>query len=176
MKKWILITLAIIIGAYITYKGYFRIRHMMVLQERNEVFVDKPAPDVTGITSEGEKWSLRSQRGKNVIIVFWASWCPFCTKEIPHILRLAKGLQDDPDTILVSINLDTDPDKARSFIKEKGITYPVLMDEKKLGMKSEISRSFNLNGIPSIWVIDKEGIVKAPYLRQVDKAVEVLNL
>lgn len=176
MKKRILITLAIIIGAYISYKGYFRIRHVMVLQERNEVFADKPVPDVTGIKSDGEKWSLRSQRGKNVIIVFWASWCPICTKEIPHILKLAEILQNNPDTILVSINLDRDPDKARSFIKEKKITYPVLIDEKRLGMESDVSRSFRLNGIPSVWVIDKEGMVKAQRLRYVKKAIEVLNL
>lgn len=171
-----LITLVIILGTYIAYKGYFRLRHMIVVQERNEVFADKPAPDVTGITSEGEKWSLRSQKGKNVIIVFWASWCPICAKEIPHILKLAEILQNDPDTILVSVNLDRDPDKARSFMRQKKITYPVLIDETGLGMKSDVSRSFRLNGVPSIWVIDKEGMVKAQRLRHVEKAIEVLNL
>ena len=173
--KWLVVAVVLSLGSYIAYKGYFRIRHMMAEQERNELFANKPAPDVTGTTQEGKKWSLKSQRGKNVIIVFWASWCPVCVKEIPKVIALGKKLRNNPETVLIGVNHDNDPDKARSFIKEKGINYPVLIDEKKPGKKNDFSRPFNIYGIPSIWVIDKEGIVKAQRLRHIEDAIEILN-
>ena len=172
--KWLVVAVVLSLGSYIAYKGYFRIKHMMK-EERKKAFVNKPAPDVTGTTLEGKKWSLRSQRGKNVIIVFWASWCRDCVKETPLVIKSAELLQDDPDTILVSVNLDKDPDKARSFIKEKGIAYPVIIDEKKLGRESDISKAFDIYGIPSIWVIDKEGTIKGQRLRHIEEALEMLH-
>ena len=176
--KWLVVAVIVGLGSYVAYKGYFRIRHKMTKQtkqERNELFANKPAPDLTGTTHEGKKWSLQSQRGKNVIIVFWASWCRGCVKEIPFVMKSAEVLQGDPDTILVSVNLDKDPDKARSLIKEKGIVYPVLIDEKNLGMKSDFARAFDIYGIPSIWVIDKEGMVKGQRLRHIKEAIEILH-
>ncbi len=175
LVKWFVVAVVLSLGSYVAYKGYFRIRHMMVEQERNELFANKLAPDVTGTTHEGKKWSLRSQRGKNVIIVFWASWCRDCVKEIPKVIALEKKLRNDPETVLIGVNHDRDPDKARSFIKEKGITYPVLIDEKKPGTKNDFSRPFNIYAIPSIWVIDKEGIVKAQRLRHIEEAIKILH-
>ncbi len=173
LVKWLVVAVVLGLGTYVAYKGYFRIKHMMK-EERRKAFVNKPAPDVTGTTHEAKKWSLRSQKGKNVIIVFWASWCSDCVKETPLVIESAKLLQNDPDTMLVSVNLDKDPDKARSFIKEKGITYPVILDEKKLEGNSDFGKAFDIYGIPSIWVIDKEGMIKGQRLRHIEEAIEML--
>lgn len=98
-----------------------------------------------------ENFSLADQRGKAVVLNFWASWCPPCREEAPALERAWKTYQDR-GVVFVGVDVwDNEPD-ARSFLKEFGITYPNGQD-----VSGEIAIEYGLTGIPETWFINKDG-------------------
>jgi peroxiredoxin len=98
----------------------------------------------------GKSVSLKDFKGKVVILDFWATWCPPCRMEIPGFIDLqksygAKGLQ------VVGVALDQ-PDRVKSFVAANGINYPVV-----LGNNQIVSSYGGITGIPTTFLIDKEG-------------------
>ncbi len=176
MGKWIIIALVLPVALYVSYKGYRFIKHRMIKQEVGTQYLNKPAPDARGLDVNGNRFILRSQKGKNVIIVFWATWCRYCVKEIPEIMELKKALKGDSNVVIISSSLDGEVEKAKSFIEKRKINYRVLIDEKNPGYNSEFNKPFRVLHIPSIWVVNTEGIVIAQNLRHIEDAIGILKL
>jgi len=110
-----------------------------------------PAPDFTLTTFDSEQFRLSDQRGKVVVINFWASWCIPCRDEAPALQATWERYRDK-GVILVGVDYaDTDKD-AREFIKEFGITYPNGPD---IGIK--IFSAYRTQGVPETFVIDQDG-------------------
>ena len=91
--------------------------------------VGAPAPvfSLRRLSGEGDV-SLRSFRGKTVVLNFFASWCEPCKQEAPVLEQLWRKDRGDQ---LVVLGVDTGPDVAgdgRRFVKAHGITYPVVFD------------------------------------------------
>ena len=91
--------------------------------------VGAPAPafSLHRLTGDGDL-SLRSFRGKTVVLNFFASWCGPCKREAPVLEQLWRNDRSDH---LVVLGVDTGPDAAgdgRRFVKAHGITYPVVFD------------------------------------------------
>jgi cytochrome c biogenesis protein CcmG/thiol:disulfide interchange protein DsbE len=87
----------------------------------------RAAPDLPVMTIDGRRLTLSQLRGKVVMLDFWATWCPPCRQEIPHLVRLAqrygpKGLEVVGLTIE---NPQTDTEKVRLFMQRYGINYTV---------------------------------------------------
>ena len=68
---------------------------------------------------------LADLRGKPVLVNFWASWCTPCRKEFPFLQSLA---DKNPDIEVLGVTEDTIPSEARSFVKKKQATWPMLND------------------------------------------------
>lgn len=175
MRKWIITMLALPVLIYVSYKGYRYVKNETAKDVLDIQYVNKPAPDMRGVTSEGKEWSLNSQKGKNVIIIFWASWCRDCIKEIPEIIKLNNKIKNNPNIVMVSANLDKDTERTISFIKEKKINYTVLMDKNNPGFENEFSKAFKIIGAPSIWVVNKEGIVIAQRMRHIKEILPFIE-
>ena len=99
-------------------------------------------------TTQDKLIDLDRYQGSVVIINFWATWCPPCSAEIPHLIKLQhkyrkKGLQ------IMGISLDSDISLISPFIKEKGINYPIILGEtlnqKGLGDVTSIPTTFILD-------------------------------
>ncbi|WP_017727966.1 TlpA disulfide reductase family protein [Halalkalibacterium ligniniphilum] len=78
-----------------------------------------------------EKVSLHDQKGKVVMITFWASWCPDSNRDLEQKEELFKRMQSDKLAFL-TINVtgrEAHPSDGLAFAKEKGFTFPVLIDE-----------------------------------------------
>ena len=115
------------------------------------------APDFNLKSPDGKVYSLSSFRGKTVVLDFWASWCPDCRKDAPEIVRLyneyhPKGVE------FIGISMDTDVQAWKNAIQKYGIVYPQVSELKKF-KETDISKSYGINWIPSIVVVDKEGKV-----------------
>lgn len=175
MRKWIIVALLLPIALYVSYKGYRFIKHRIIKYDVGMQYINKPAPDAQGVDLDGNSFVLGSQKGKNVIIIFWATWCRYCTKEIPVIIDLQNSLKNDSSLVIVSSSLDRDTEKAKAFIKKRKINYRVLIDEKNTGRDSEFNKSFEILHMPSIWVINKEGVVIAQNLLHIEDAIEILK-
>ena len=112
-----------------------------------------PAPDFQAETLEGKKVSLSDYQGKVLILDFWATWCGPCLAELPYFQELVNLYKNDPSVAFLTISQDRSKDVARKFIEQKGYTFPVIFD-------TGIGQLFEVEGIPLLIVIDKEGNIR----------------
>lgn len=116
-------------------------------------FVDEPAsvPDLTMETLDGRTLSLAGQRGKVVLVNFWATWCGPCREEIPYLVQLAERYPDHLTVVGVSEDQGS-PDAVAAFAGRYGVNYPIVMSTP------EIKRAFpGVFALPTSFVVDPEG-------------------
>jgi thiol-disulfide isomerase/thioredoxin len=111
--------------------------------------------DFTLSTLEGKKVSLSSYKGKVVVLSFWATWCPPCKEEMPEMEALYKDIAAKGFTIL-AIDVGEDKATVEKFVKENGYTFPILLDTKE-----EIAGLYGTQALPSNYVVDAKGYVRA---------------
>ncbi len=112
------------------------------------------APDFTLPSLGGENVRLQEQRGRVVMINFWASWCGPCREEMPHLARLYEKYRASGFTVL-AVNIDEDPAKAARLAQQLGMRFPVLLDTGK-----QVSRTYDLSAMPSTVLVDRDGRVR----------------
>ncbi len=112
------------------------------------------APDFTLPGLDGKMVRLREKRGKVIFLNIWASWCPPCIEEMPSIQKLHKVFEGEKFEILaVSID-EAGAEAVAPFMKNHGLTFPVLIDPK-----SSIQYAYGTTGVPESFVIDKNGVL-----------------
>ena len=113
-----------------------------------------PAPDFTLRTLDGQKLRLGEQRGRVVLVNFWATWCGPCRQEMPHLSKLYDKYKSS-GFILLGVNVDDDTAQAASVASRLGVTFPVLPDADK-----RVSRQYDLRARPSTVLIARDGKVR----------------
>lgn len=113
-------------------------------------------PSFTGQDMDGKTIDSATFIGKKpVMLIFWASWCPNCTREVPKVNALRKKYSSQGmEFIGINVGHNDSEGKARRFMDKTGITYPVIFDNK-----GTISRQYGVQGVPTILIADKKGIV-----------------
>jgi len=114
-------------------------------------------------TLEGSTWKLADQRGKVVVLNFWASWCIPCRAEMPAFERVWQRYRDR-DVAFLGLSVTDTPSAARDFVSETGVTYPTALDEGEA-----IALSFRVTGLPTTLLIDRGGIVRHRWLGALDE-------
>jgi peroxiredoxin len=113
-----------------------------------------PAPDFTLHSMSGSNLRLKEQRGRVVMVNFWATWCAPCRQEMPQLNRLYEKYRSS-GFMLLGVNVDDDPSKAAEVAAKLGVTFPVLLDADKT-----VSKLYDLNTMPSTVIIDRDGKVR----------------
>jgi peroxiredoxin len=113
-----------------------------------------PAPDFTLRQIDGPNLRLGEQRGRVVMVNFWATWCGPCRVELPHLARLHDKYRGS-GFLLLGVNIDEDSNAAKALASKMGLTFPVLLDSKK-----EVVGSYDLNAMPATVLIDRDGRVR----------------
>jgi thiol-disulfide isomerase/thioredoxin len=124
------------------------------------------APDWTLKDSDGKEVSLKGLRGKVVLLDFWATWCVPCRRAMPVLERLHKKYADKPVKVYGvncwERNKSANPVK---FLKDKGLTYPTLLEG------SAVAKEYNVRGIPALVLIGPDGKILSAHagLRENDE-------
>ncbi|MBX3619026.1 MAG: TlpA family protein disulfide reductase [Rhizobacter sp.] len=116
--------------------------------------VGAPAPDFTLRVLDGPNLRLQEQRGKVVLVNFWATWCGPCRKEMPHLNRIADKYRS-AGLVMLGVNVDDNVRNAAEVAAKLGVKFPVLLDTDK-----RVSKLYDLNSMPSTMVIDRSGRVR----------------
>ena len=115
----------------------------------------KLADDFTLKTAEGGSFRLSEQRGKVVLVNFWATWCPPCKEEMPAMQRLHERYRKD-GFVLLAISLDADPRVVRPYVAEHRFTFPVGLDSRM-----EVANAYGVRALPASFVVDRDGTMAA---------------
>jgi peroxiredoxin len=115
----------------------------------------KRAEDFTVVLVRGETLTLREQRGKAVMINFWATWCPPCREEMPAMERLYRRHRER-GFVLLAVSVDTDASLVRPFLEHHKLTFPVALDAKM-----ELANTYGVRALPSSFLIDRNGYMTA---------------
>ena len=113
----------------------------------------KPAPDFTLADLSGKQHKLSTYKGKNVLLIFWATWCGPCRMEIPDLIELRKTTSED-ELAMLGISNES-PALVKSFVGQAKMNYTILLDP---GSLPEPYRA--ITAIPSSFFIDQQGKIK----------------
>ncbi len=114
--------------------------------------VGETAPDWTLTDSNGTSVSLKSLRGKVVILDFWATWCGPCRMAMPGLQKLHEKYKGKPVAIYGVNCRERNPRaKPMEFIKKQGLTYGQLMKG------DPVAQAYRVGGIPCMYIIGPDG-------------------
>lgn len=115
------------------------------------VKIGAPAPDFTLRDLEGRALSLKSLRGKVVILTFWATWCPACRSELPSLDAVNRRLGPQ-GAVVLGINGGEPTARVKSFMTTGHLDFPVVMDES-----GDIHAMYQVRQYPTTFIIDRQG-------------------
>jgi peroxiredoxin len=108
---------------------------------------------------DGKAVKLSDFKGKVVILDFWATWCPPCRKEIPGFVELQEAYKDK-GLVVIGVSLDEEGAAVvKPFMTEYKVNYPMVIGDGKT-----VEAYGGISGIPTTFIIDKEGKIKSVHV------------
>ncbi len=103
------------------------------------------------VDSEGNSLDFRSQKGKVVLVNFWATWCPPCVAEMPSMQELYEVYGDRVQFLFVARD---EREKVEGFLSKKGYTFPVYFE------RTNPPAEMRSNSLPTTYLIDRSGSIR----------------
>ncbi|MGQ0659160.1 MAG: peroxiredoxin family protein [Chromatiales bacterium] len=110
------------------------------------------APDFTLSHDDGEAMTLSNLRGNVVVVVFWATWCPYCKRLLPGIQKLADFYQGERFRVL-AVDIWDDGD-TRRYMTEHGLSLDVLLNGDR------VAEQWGVRGTPTTVVVGADGTIR----------------
>jgi cytochrome c biogenesis protein CcmG, thiol:disulfide interchange protein DsbE len=117
------------------------------------------APDFELKTLDGKTIRLSNLKGKKVILNFWATWCPPCRAEMPEMQHFYEKHQKEVEILAVNLTSQDSKEKIGPFIEKYGLKFPIVLDEK-----GEVLLMYEIEPIPTSFIIDSEGVIRHKYV------------
>jgi peroxiredoxin/outer membrane lipoprotein-sorting protein len=127
-------------------------------QPEQDDFTGHPAADFALSDLEGNTHRLSAERGKVVMLDFWATWCGPCRMQMPAVDKLyqefkSKGL------VVFAVNQREPADRAKAFVQKNSYTTTTLLDSE-----GEVGRQYGVRGIPTLVIIGRDGTIVAHWV------------
>ena len=158
--RWLLPAAAVPVLALLAYG--FTVNH----RDIPSPLVDRPAAKFTLTSYAGEPMSLDAQRGKVVVLNFWASWCyPACYEEAP-VLERGWQTYRDRGVVVMGVDIQDKAEAGKTFIDKFSLTFPNALDPT-----GRVSVDYGVYGVPETFFIDAKGNIRAKHVGAVTEEV-----
>ena len=118
--------------------------------------VGDTAPDFSIQTLDKQTFNLKEWREKKAIyLIFWATWCPNCKREIPKLTQLSQSLNDKIHFLAINAGINDSIGKVKRYQKKYPMNYPIAFDEG-----SKVTKLFKIMGTPTQIIIDINGTIR----------------
>jgi thiol-disulfide isomerase/thioredoxin len=119
----------------------------------------KPAPDFAGDVVNGKgKQSFAANKGKVLIVDFWATWCEPCKKSFPKLQEIYVKYKGQIE--IVAISEDEENNGLKDFGDANGsVKFPIIWDKDKA-----MAGKWQPSKMPSTFIIDKSGVIRFVHL------------
>ena len=118
--------------------------------------VGQVAPDFTATALNGETYTLSKLRGRVVVLSFFATWCPPCKSELPHIEKELWQAMRESGIIVLAAAREEAAATVAPFVKQMGLTFPVIPDPQR-----EIFARYATGYIPRLYLLAPDGTIAA---------------
>ena len=118
------------------------------------VAVGSVAPGFTATDLAGTVHSLESGKGQVTLLQFWATWCPYCRKDMAMMKQVAARYADRGLRI-VTVSIDEDVQKLKTFVAEHAVPYPVI----SVTTAPDLPSLYETHGVPAYFLIDRQGLI-----------------
>jgi thiol-disulfide isomerase/thioredoxin len=120
---------------------------------------------IAGPLHTGEPFSSEALKGKVVLVDFWATWCGPCIAELPRLKKIHEQYKEQ-GLAVVGVSCDENVEDLKNFLaKNPEMTWPQLLDANNPGWHA-LAKAFGVNGIPTLFLIDKQGVVRTVKARE----------
>ncbi|PFF02878.1 thiol:disulfide interchange protein [Bacillus thuringiensis] len=129
---------------------------------RNGIEIGKSAPDFELTKLDGTNVKLSDLKGKKVILNFWATWCGPCQQEMPDMEDFYKEHKENVEILAINYTPSEKgggEEKVSNFVKEKGITFPILLDKN-----IDVTTAYKVITIPTSYFIDTKGVIQDKFI------------
>lgn len=111
------------------------------------------APDFALKDLQDRNFKLSDHKGKPVLLIFGATWCPYCRDEIPRLKEIYAGY-GKKGLVMANIDIQESRDKVSRFADKYKLPYRVLLDET-----ADVAKNYGVRGVPTMVLIDKQGMI-----------------
>ena len=111
----------------------------------------KEAPSFSLKDLDGNQITLGALKGKPILMIFFASWCPGCKEEVPLFEKFSAGKKDHLTILTLAIDGEKEK-RVRRFVKGLKVDLPVLLD-----LNEKVARSYGVRMVPTVFLLDGEG-------------------
>ena len=167
-NRFVLNQLAIMVVAILVVGGIYdsisnhihKSSQQKVMAEANiGLKIGNKAPDFELSNLNNQSIKLSEYTGKKVILNFWATWCPPCKAEMPHMQEFHENYGED--VVVLAVNLthtEKSEDVVRAFLEDAELTLPIIMD-----IDGNVTSTYEVIAYPTSYMIDSEGIIRDVY-------------
>ena len=102
------------------------------------------------ITADPNGWKFEGVQGKAVLLNFFATWCPPCKAEIPHLNNLKKKYNGEFEVVAVLVENDKSNEQMKQFINEFSVNYPIVNSKENMKLIGAVG---GVKSIPTMFLI-----------------------
>ena len=151
--RWIAVALGVVLAGLVV---VFATRPAASTRVADSPLVGKPAPEITAPTIDGATFRLAAERGRWVLVNFFATWCVPCRTEHPELVRFAQRHAALGDARVVGVVYDDTAEAVRSFRQREGGDWPMVLDPE-----GKVALNFGVAGVPESFLVAPSGVVAA---------------
>jgi cytochrome c biogenesis protein CcmG/thiol:disulfide interchange protein DsbE len=149
-RRWLLVTVVIALAALLALL-FWGLRRGPSTEVGTAVPLNRPAPEFTVTTIDGQPLSLGDLRGKTVVLNIWGSWCVPCRDEAGELNR-SYSLYKDRNVVFVGLAFNDTESEVKKFVDQYKVPFPIALDPE-----GKIAIDLGITGVPETYLIDAQG-------------------